>query len=173
MSGGGAERRLGDGTGLGPPVHRPTVRVLLLDAADRLLLLRNVDESGAGFWCPAGGGIEPGETAEAAARRELHEETGLRDAVLGPVVGHRRSVVSWDGVAYDCHEVWFVVRVISHVVDVSGFTEEERAEITDLRWWTPAELARADERLVPRDLAALVQRLITDGPPDLPLALGP
>ncbi|HEV7209048.1 MAG TPA: NUDIX hydrolase, partial [Mycobacteriales bacterium] len=49
---------------------RPTVRVLLLDEADRLLLFRMQALDGP-IWCPAGGGVEPDETARQAAAREL------------------------------------------------------------------------------------------------------
>lgn len=41
---------------------------------NRVLLQRRGDD---GTWGPPGGRIEPGETLEAAARRELFEETGL------------------------------------------------------------------------------------------------
>lgn len=54
--------------------------VLVADAAGRVLLqLRDdrPDVAHAGLWGPFGGGVEPGETARAAAMRELHEETGL------------------------------------------------------------------------------------------------
>lgn len=36
-------------------------------------------------WETQGGHIEPGETTEAAARRELYEESGVREAKLYPV----------------------------------------------------------------------------------------
>ncbi len=42
-----------------------------------LLLLKAKDKFGGGFWNAPGGKIEPGESAEAAAIREVREETGL------------------------------------------------------------------------------------------------
>ncbi len=66
--------------------HRPLVvvaaGVLALDRAGRLLLHRRTDT---GLWSTPGGALEPGETLEETARRELREETGL-DA------GHMRLV---------------------------------------------------------------------------------
>ncbi|MEU0250440.1 NUDIX hydrolase [Streptomyces sp. NPDC006235] len=52
--------------------------VLLLDAEDRMLLLRYAeDEPGAGLWGLPGGMLDHGEDPLGAAHRELHEETGI------------------------------------------------------------------------------------------------
>lgn len=60
-------------------VIRRIATVLLVDREGRLLLqLRGADAPAApGKWSFPGGGIEPGEAPEEAARRELLEETGL------------------------------------------------------------------------------------------------
>lgn len=70
-----------------PPVYErvdtgDAVRVLALDAEGRVVLVEDQ------FYLAErrlthlpGGGVEPGEAPEAAARRELAEETGLRAAV--------------------------------------------------------------------------------------------
>lgn len=58
--------------------HRPILMVgaavLVLDAENRLLLLKRSDS---GCWGPPGGALEPGERVEEAAQRETREETGL------------------------------------------------------------------------------------------------
>lgn len=50
------------------------VRVLVLDEAGRVLLVKHTYLEG--WWLP-GGGVDAGETLEAAAVRELREETGM------------------------------------------------------------------------------------------------
>lgn len=62
------------------PRIRLSVRIVLVDADDRVLLFRTreASEPELGLWWELpGGGIEPGETVEQAAVRELYEETGI------------------------------------------------------------------------------------------------
>ena len=58
---------------------RRAARVILLDEADRLLLVRghDTDQPDRGWWFTVGGGIGVGETSRDAAVREMREETGL------------------------------------------------------------------------------------------------
>jgi 8-oxo-dGTP diphosphatase len=50
---------------------------VVFDARDRLLLIRRKNEPFRGAYAFPGGFVEVGETTEAAARRELREETGI------------------------------------------------------------------------------------------------
>ena len=56
---------------------------VLIDADERFLLTsRPAGKVYAGYWEFPGGKLEPGESVEAALRRELHEELGIAvDAV--------------------------------------------------------------------------------------------
>jgi len=56
-----------------PPVTLG-VRCLVIDAQDRVLLVRHTYMGG---WHIPGGGVDPGESTREAAERELREETGL------------------------------------------------------------------------------------------------
>ena len=66
-------------------IERHLAVVMLVDASGRLLLQhRDADaQASPNQWTMPGGGVEPGESPEEAAHRELLEETGLR--VEGPL----------------------------------------------------------------------------------------
>lgn len=149
------------------------MRVLLVDDVERVLLFRSRrPDSGVVFWFPPGGGIEAGEDAPAAARREGGEETGLREVELEADVWHRRHVFVWGGVSYDQRERWFFARVEHFEPDMGGVTEAEKTDLTAWRWWTVDELAAATDDLAPRDLAVRFRALLRDGPPETPLRIG-
>lgn len=59
-----------------------TVDCVVFDDRDRLLLIRRRNPPFAGLCALPGGFVDPGETTEAAARRELAEETGLEVRAL-------------------------------------------------------------------------------------------
>lgn len=75
----------------------PAVSVAL-QRGDQLLLVRRGRAPSAGYYAFPGGRVEAGETLEAAARRELAEETGLPVRDLSPLVLVRAE---GDAVDYD------------------------------------------------------------------------
>lgn len=56
---------------------RQSTLIFLLNSKDEILLAMKKRGFGEGKWNGAGGKVEAGETIEAAACRELHEETGV------------------------------------------------------------------------------------------------
>lgn len=155
------------------PTIRPTVRVLMLDEENRVLLFRGQDPSKPNirFWFPAGGGIEEDESPEEAARREVMEETGLKDFVLGPHIWNRRHVFTFYGKEQDVREIWFFARVHNFEIDTSGFTEIERKVLQEHRWWSLHELETTNDVLTPRALAKFLREILKHGLPKEPITV--
>ena len=106
------------------PILRPAARVLLIDDQNRLLLLCARFSEGE-VWIMPGGTLEPGETIEQAAARQLWEETGVQSAELGPCVWTRVHQFEWGGTRYEQHERFFVVRVTSPTITLDNSSVEE------------------------------------------------
>lgn len=148
---------------LGVERPRPGVRLVVLDPDDRVLLFRvtDVDGSGDTWWEAPGGGRHQGETARAAAARELAEEVGataLTMAALGEVHVRRTTLA---GAGLHKVEELFAVRVAASTVDERGWTEAEIRDIEEYRWWTIDQLRDLAGGMVPPDLARLA-RAATD-----------
>ena len=132
-------------------LQRRAARVLVIDAADRLLLLRGTDPGvpGPRFWWTVGGGLEPGESARAGAVRELHEETGLlvaEEALVGPV--HRdASSFAFDRWWVEQENEFYVVRVEAWTAGPLALEATETASIDGAGWWSLEQLrAQAEGR---------------------------
>lgn len=141
--------------------ERPASRLLVLDAQQRVLLFRFDNQRGplAGkvFWATPGGELEPGETFEQAARREMFEETGLQIDAAGPELGRRIATFELStGEMIRADERFFAVRVDTLQISTEHWTELERDVMTQHRWWSQSELACATEQIWPEDLAQVL-----------------
>ncbi|HEY7411021.1 MAG TPA: NUDIX hydrolase [Vicinamibacteria bacterium] len=113
--------------------HRGSVGVLAVDGESRVVLVRQYRYPvGERLWELPAGLIEPGESPEGAARRELEEEVGLRAARLEPLC----SFYTTPGF---CDETMHLFRAAG-LAHVDARPDED--EFLEARWFTPAE-ARA------------------------------
>jgi 8-oxo-dGTP pyrophosphatase MutT (NUDIX family) len=143
-------------------------RVLLLDADDRLLLLRAHDpaEPDRRWWELPGGGLHAGETTARACQRELAEETGIHldlDAI-GPCVWVRETRFRFRRQHYHRRE-WVHLARLPHAGPPAPVqtrhTANERLTLLGERWWSVAELAAATgEWFLPPNLPALLTDIL-------------
>lgn len=142
----------------GDVIGRDGVRVLVLDARGRLLLLNTCDPARPGmeWWELPGGGVRAGEGLEDAGRRELYEETGIVAGGFEGNLGEVEARFSFNGREYSQRESVLLLRVEEADVRATGFDGEvERAAHLGHRWWVPEEAFAAGLRLHPPELARL------------------
>ena len=154
---------------------RPTARIILLDPDERVLLFQYAGEhvrdpalpadsvQPSFFWCTPGGGLLAGETFEAAALRELWEETGIMDATFGPVVLEREKLVHIRDVPILGRERYFVAWTRTTEITLTNQEAMERADYRDHRWWSLADLRTTDAVIFPEGFAELVAAVVGVG----------
>jgi len=157
---------------------RHAARAVLLDPADRVLMLACIDptrDDAERFWITPGGGLHDGEDHDAALQRELREELGLRDDDVtehGPWVWRRVITFRWLGRTLEQHERYRVVRTRRTEIDHAGRSADERAALSEHRWLTPTEIRGLEDKVAPTRIASLLEQFIESGPPGEELDIG-
>ncbi|MEQ1700992.1 MAG: NUDIX domain-containing protein [Ilumatobacteraceae bacterium] len=152
---------------------RQAVRALILDPDDRVLLVRFEFPNTGRRWALPGGGIDPGESHHDALHRELDEELGLTNAVIGPLVWQRLHIIPFINGLFDGQrDHIYLVRVTAFEPAPRLSWAELNAEyVFELRWCRLADLADLGP-LVPEALPAHLVALLRDGPPKEPVDVG-
>jgi len=161
-----AERAQSSDGDAGIVTVRTSARVVLLDEHGRVLLFCGSDPArpdgdAPRWWFTVGGQARPGEDLQAAAVREVYEETGLRvDAadMIGPI-WRRDAMLDFNNAVVRSHELFFVCRTNQFDPSTAGHTALERRYIHGHRWCDSDDIAAlvdAGEAVYPVQLADLL-----------------
>ena len=133
--------------------YRPCAGVMLANRAGRVFVGQRLD-SDADAWQMPQGGIDPGESAEEAAIRELGEETGVHGGLVQIVARSRTEhfydlpddLVGrlWGGKYRGQRQYWFLMRFMGEDSDVDIATRHQ-----EFRAWRWAGIDDLERLIVP------------------------
>lgn len=141
------------------PTHRLTSRIILFNQDGHVLLFltKAPDTSGVARWITPGGGVDLGENHAAAAIRELFEETGLVVTDVGEPVWNHDFTVQWDASDHSTgHAEFYLLRTETFVPSSANWTEDERVDVLEYRWWNITDLLASGEAFEPAELPSLI-----------------
>lgn len=165
------------------PEVRSTVRALVLDADERLLLQSYLDPTvhrpdglphRSPVWIAPGGGLAPGEAAAAGLERELREETGIVGVAWGPWLWRRTVDLHYQGRVRRFVEHYRLGRVPTAEPRVAptALDPHEHGVLLGHRWWPLPELLATAETVYPPRLADRLVAVLAGAPTDVVVDIG-
>lgn len=155
---------------------RVAARVVLMNSRGEVFMLnaKDLGDPSRTWWMTCGGGEQMGELPAQTAARELAEETGIEcepSELVGPLA-KRRAVMEFSNHTLHQDEVFFGL-IDDSVIDFEEavWTDVEKASIVGAKWWSREELECTTEKFYPRQLAQLMDLVITGTVPETPLVL--
>ncbi len=129
--------------------YRPCVGVMLVNEHGRVFVGRRIDNKEGDWWQMPQGGVDEGEDLEAAALRELAEETGAR-AEHVTIIDRMADTIRydlpeeligklWGGKYRGQEQVWYLAR-FSGADDDIDLEAHDPAEFCDWKWADPEQL---------------------------------
>lgn len=127
--------------------YRPAAGIMLVNDEGKVFVGQRLDSTLEAWQMPQGG-IDPGETAEQAAFRELEEETGI-PRHLAEIVARAAEDLDydlppeligklWKGKYRGQRQAWFLMRFLGTDADVA--IETAHPEFRSWKWAEPSEL---------------------------------
>ena len=135
--------------------YRPCAGIMLFNRDGLIFVGKRADEEtlpeGGGWWQMPQGGIDENEDAEAAARRELYEETNIRSVSLIAAMSNWITYdlpphllgKAWKGRYRGQKQKWFAYRFEGEdtEIDVLDPGDGHKPEFVDWRWAALGELS--------------------------------
>ena len=128
--------------------YRPNVGIMLANQDGHIFVGQRLDNPDSDAWQMPQGGIDKGEDAEAAALRELEEETGVAAHLVTPIARSKEDYLYdlpeeligklWKGKWRGQRQTWFLMRYIGTDADVNIATKHP--EFSAWKWVKPEEL---------------------------------
>lgn len=122
------------------------------------------------FWFLVGGEEEPGENFLHTIKRELFEETGLKeeDYKVGPLVwtGDFKLILSEE--PRRMKQKFIVVKTNKNDITTANFTENEKKVVKELKWFSLDEIKSSKEIIYPVNLKDKIENILEGRYPDIP-----
>ncbi len=146
---------------------RRTARAIVVNDREEVLLIQHSDTSPANpkqpdrliYWVAPGGGVEDNETYEAAAIRELKEETGVHIESVERCILRRDIDLLYGKELVTSREYFFLARIVGRPTP-TRFKVHPEENISDFRWWPISEIETSNETFFPEGLILLLKDIL-------------